>query len=201
MLTSQGLFLDAFILDKIPSTSPPGSIPKGYLAQSDLLDSAPRLAEHVPDLEHYSTGPRGDIFRRTIWIGPSGSWTPFHKDPYIGIYNQGTSTSFAQSVRPSKFPINVILLLLVSPCPFLTPFPQLSRLEGLSNPRMKDECVLRRGDELIQSSGRKQEIPPPSSLSLAPLIPFPLTPIPKHLNHPHIRQRLGSDRKQHPQSC
>lgn len=93
-LTSPGLFLDAFILDKIPSSSPRDTIPRGYLAQSDLLDSAPRLHEHVPDLDHYSTGPRGDIFRRTIWIGPAGSWTPFHKDPYIGIYNQGKPRSF-----------------------------------------------------------------------------------------------------------
>jgi hypothetical protein len=65
-------------------------MPKGYLAQSDLLDSAPEAAAQCPDLEHYMSGPRGDIFRRTIWIGPAGSWTPFHKDPYIGIYNQST---------------------------------------------------------------------------------------------------------------
>jgi hypothetical protein len=65
-------------------------MPKGYLAQSDLLDSAPQAAAQCPDLEHYLSGPRGDIFRRTIWIGPAGSWTPFHKDPYIGIYNQST---------------------------------------------------------------------------------------------------------------
>jgi hypothetical protein len=63
-------------------------MPKGYLAQSDLLDSAPQAAAHCPDLEHYMSGAKGDIFRRTIWIGPAGSWTPFHKDPYIGIYNQ-----------------------------------------------------------------------------------------------------------------
>jgi len=71
-------------------------MPKGYLAQSDLLDSAPEAAAHCPDLEHYMSGARGDIFRRTIWIGPAGSWTPFHKDPYIGIYNQSTSLHYSK---------------------------------------------------------------------------------------------------------
>ena len=85
----KGLFLDAFILDRIPSKT--DDMPKGYLAQSDLLDSAPEAQKQCPDLEHYLTGPRGDVFRRTIWIGPAGSWTPFHKDPYIGIYNQSMS--------------------------------------------------------------------------------------------------------------
>lgn len=87
-LMSSGLFLDAFILDRVPSSTPKDQLPIAYLAQSDLLDSAPALQEHVPDLDHYTSGPRGDIFRRTIWVGPSGSWTPFHRDPYIGIYNQ-----------------------------------------------------------------------------------------------------------------
>jgi lysine-specific demethylase 8 len=88
--------LDAFILNRIPSSQKEGNggedLPRGYLAQSDLLDSSPQAMAHVPDLDHYLSGPRGDVFRRTIWIGPSGSWTPFHKDPYIGIYNQSKWT-------------------------------------------------------------------------------------------------------------
>ena len=80
------MFLDAFILDKIPSADP-ASLPTAYLAQSDLLDD-PRLAEDVPALDVFRSGPQETVYRRTIWIGPGGSFTPFHRDPYIGLYTQ-----------------------------------------------------------------------------------------------------------------
>ncbi|WOO80615.1 JmjC domain-containing protein 5 [Vanrija pseudolonga] len=84
-----GLFLDAFVLHKIPSADP-AALPVGYLAQADLLDSpsAPQLAAAAPPLEHYATGPRGDVYRRNLWVGPAGSFTPFHRDPNIGLYTQ-----------------------------------------------------------------------------------------------------------------
>jgi len=80
-----GLFLDAFILGRIPSSS--ASLPTAYLAQSDLLEH-PTLAPAVPTLEHFASGPQRAFYRRTLWIGPEGSFTPFHRDPYIGLYSQ-----------------------------------------------------------------------------------------------------------------
>ncbi|EIW70413.1 hypothetical protein TREMEDRAFT_29073, partial [Tremella mesenterica DSM 1558] len=77
-----GLFLDAFILDKIPNTSP--NLPIAYLAQSDIDNS--ELSKAMPELEHFSCGPRCQNYRRALWIGPDGTFTPFHKDPYIGLY-------------------------------------------------------------------------------------------------------------------
>lgn len=82
-----GLFLDAFIFNLIPSSSP-AELPTAYLAQSDLLDSTPQLLDDVPALTHFYQGKEKSLYRRTIWIGPNGSFTPFHKDPYVGIYSQ-----------------------------------------------------------------------------------------------------------------
>lgn len=56
----------------------------GYLAQAPLLD-LPSLRAAVPPLEHYK-GPKGDVYGRTLWVGPRGSFTPFHRDPNVGLY-------------------------------------------------------------------------------------------------------------------
>ena len=66
----------------------PAGLPTAYLAQMDL-DDARALQDDVPALPHFSTGPKGTLYRRTLWIGPDGTFTPFHKDPYIGLYSQG----------------------------------------------------------------------------------------------------------------
>jgi lysine-specific demethylase 8 len=47
----------------------------------------PGLQAAVPPLEHYK-GPRGDVYGRTLWVGPKGSFTPFHRDPNVGLYTQ-----------------------------------------------------------------------------------------------------------------
>ncbi|RSH87252.1 hypothetical protein EHS25_003161 [Saitozyma podzolica] len=91
-----GLFLDAFILNRIPSTTDTATgptLPTAYLAQSDLPPH-PIFDRDTPSLPHFSCGPRGEVYRRTLWVGPGGSFTPFHRDPYIGIYSQiiGTKT-------------------------------------------------------------------------------------------------------------
>lgn len=100
-LTPAGLFLDAFVLHKIPS-SDPAALPVGYLAQADLLDSpsAPQLAAAAPPLEHYGAGPRGDVYRRNLWVGPAGSFTPFHRDPNIGLYTQVAGTKVFHLLPP-----------------------------------------------------------------------------------------------------
>jgi hypothetical protein len=82
-----GLFLDAFILGKIPSSTPASALPTGYLAQSDVMDN-PTLIADVPNLPQYEAGSQKSLYRRTIWVGPKRSFTPFHKDPYVGIYSQ-----------------------------------------------------------------------------------------------------------------
>ena len=91
-----GLFLDAFILGKIPSSTPASALPTGYLAQSDVMDK-PTLIADVPNLPHYEAGSQKSLYRRTMWVGPKRSFTPFHKDPYVGIYSQGSYPLRARS--------------------------------------------------------------------------------------------------------
>ncbi|KAK1924289.1 hypothetical protein DB88DRAFT_489710 [Papiliotrema laurentii] len=98
-----GLFLDAFILDKIPS-SDPASLPVAYLAQSDLLDD-PALAADVPALDVFKAGPQATVYRRTLWIGPRGSFTPFHRDPYIGLYSQVIGSKTFYVLPPEAAPL------------------------------------------------------------------------------------------------
>ncbi|WVQ80790.1 hypothetical protein IAT38_002895 [Cryptococcus sp. DSM 104549] len=99
-----GLFLDAFIFNLIPSSSPSSALPTAYLAQSDLLASSPELQKAVPLLPHFDVGDEKSLYRRTIWIGPNGSFTPFHRDPYIGIYTQIIGRKRFHLVPPSTSP-------------------------------------------------------------------------------------------------
>ncbi|ORX36577.1 hypothetical protein BD324DRAFT_626374 [Kockovaella imperatae] len=96
-----GLFIDAFLLNRIPSGSSATEIPSAYLAQSDILDSSPGLLDRIPPLEQYESGPQASLYRRTMWIGPKGSFTPFHRDPYHGIYTQILGNKTFHLVPPS----------------------------------------------------------------------------------------------------
>lgn len=61
-------------MGRIPADDP-DSIPLGYLAQWGVDGVLPPL-----DV--------GDIYNRTLWVGPRGSFTPFHRDPNHGVYSQ-----------------------------------------------------------------------------------------------------------------
>jgi lysine-specific demethylase 8 len=86
-----GIFLEAFILRSILSADPELI---GYVAQQDLLSDLPKLAEACPALPHTSVGPRGDReqWRRNVWIGPEGTFTPIHRDPYENLFVQVVGT-------------------------------------------------------------------------------------------------------------
>ncbi|KAK8864510.1 hypothetical protein IAR55_001760 [Kwoniella newhampshirensis] len=99
-----GLFLDAFILNLVPSSSPSEELPTAYLAQSDILDSSPNLLEAIPVLPHFYEGKEKSLYRRTMWIGPKGSFTPFHKDPYHGIYSQIVGKKTFHILPPGAVP-------------------------------------------------------------------------------------------------
>ena len=53
----------------------------------DLNDGGD-INQDVPLLPHYEAGRKKTLYRRTLWVGPRGTFTPFHKDPYIGLYSQ-----------------------------------------------------------------------------------------------------------------
>lgn len=62
----------------------------GYLAQFDLLSKAPSLAAEAPGLPHTKAGPKGtqEQWRSNVWIGPAGTYTPLHRDPYENLFAQ-----------------------------------------------------------------------------------------------------------------
>ncbi|PWN30093.1 Clavaminate synthase-like protein [Jaminaea rosea] len=85
-----GTFLDAFIAGSIPSLTSSTTDLIGYVAQQDLLALSPTLAKQCPSLPHTTVGPRGDQeqWRTNTWVGPRGTFTPIHRDPYENIFVQ-----------------------------------------------------------------------------------------------------------------
>lgn len=94
------LFLDAFIDGKIPWASVQSEGTNdvqettGYVAQQDLFDVAPMLGRHCPPLPHAEAGVRGarEQWRRNVWIGGAGTFTPLHCDPYENLFVQVVGT-------------------------------------------------------------------------------------------------------------
>ncbi|MCO5565404.1 hypothetical protein L7F22_019077 [Adiantum nelumboides] len=88
------IFQDAFIDGKIPwnnnNTQSSQSDLVGYVAQQDLFEIAPILTEHCPTLPHSISGKReaNEQWRRNLWIGGAGTFTPIHRDPYENLFAQ-----------------------------------------------------------------------------------------------------------------
>ncbi|GAC97691.1 hypothetical protein PHSY_005277 [Pseudozyma hubeiensis SY62] len=101
------LFLDAFIQRKIPwSQGSEEQQPVGYLAQFDLLSKVPALAEEAPGLPHTQAGPKGanEQWRSNVWIGPAGTYTPIHRDPYENMFAQVVGQKRVHLFSPSLAP-------------------------------------------------------------------------------------------------
>lgn len=87
-------FVDAFLLRD--RDAPPRHL-TAYLAQHDLLARVPELAEACADTPPYvgrgdprdaaaaAAPPNPD---RRVWLGPSGTVTPLHRDPYHNLLCQ-----------------------------------------------------------------------------------------------------------------
>ncbi|EST05371.1 JmjC [Kalmanozyma brasiliensis GHG001] len=105
------LFLDAFIGRKIPWSTDASQQqqPVGYLAQFDLLSKAPSLAQEAPGLPHTQAGPKGaqEQWRSNVWIGPGGTYTPLHRDPYENLFAQIVGRKrvhlFAPALAPNLY--------------------------------------------------------------------------------------------------
>ena len=85
-------FVDAFLLRD--RDAPPRHL-TAYLAQHDLLVRVPELAEACADIPPYvgRGDPRDDDDAtptpdRRVWLGPSGTVTPLHRDPYHNLLCQ-----------------------------------------------------------------------------------------------------------------
>lgn len=75
----------------------------GYMAQHDLLAESPSLSADAPGLPHTKAGPRGDReqWRSNVWIGPRGTFTPIHRDPYENLFVQVVGSKRVHLFPPS----------------------------------------------------------------------------------------------------
>jgi hypothetical protein len=94
-------FMDTFIDGKVKWNEKRVQM-VGYLAQQNLFEQIPELAVDCPTLPHTSAGTRGnrEQWRRNVWIGGSGSFTPIHCDPYENLFVQVVGTKRAHLFPP-----------------------------------------------------------------------------------------------------
>lgn len=101
--------------------------PKGYLAQHNLLDQIPALGndiemfpyiQHLPSssrstttttLHYQSTeddddDPPSKTIKINVWLGPAGTITPIHHDPYDNIFCQVSGTKYIRLYHPTEIP-------------------------------------------------------------------------------------------------
>ncbi|KAL7414213.1 hypothetical protein BDY24DRAFT_31535 [Mrakia frigida] len=106
-------YLDAFILDRIPSEDPT-MLPNltFYLAQHDLFDSIPELLEDIPGpfLEDYLSAGKGEVWQKNIWLGPAGTFTPIHRDPYHNLFAHLSPSPKTIRLYPPTIPTSTLYL-------------------------------------------------------------------------------------------
>ena len=102
-------YMDKYLLDAQP-------VQTGYLAQHDLLDQIPLLdADTVtPDYcfttpppavgSHIVPQPPLDEPLRNAWLGPAGTISPLHTDPYHNILCQVVGHKYVRLYAPSETP-------------------------------------------------------------------------------------------------
>lgn len=98
-------FQDAFIDGKIPWESNKAPV-VGYVAQQNLFETSNELVRQCPPLPHATAGPRSkrEQWRRNVWIGGQGSFTPIHRDPYENLFAQVVGSKRFHLFPPSMAP-------------------------------------------------------------------------------------------------
>lgn len=89
-------FIDIFLRNHEDQTSPL----KGYLAQQQLLNELPALAEGIVDPEFAKLG--NGIYQRNVWLGPEGTITPLHRDPYHNVLAQVWGSKYIRLYSPTE---------------------------------------------------------------------------------------------------
>ncbi|KAI5082355.1 hypothetical protein GOP47_0002098 [Adiantum capillus-veneris] len=89
-------FIEIFLRDHEDQTAPL----KGYLAQQQLLTDLPALAEGIEDPEYAKIGD--GIYQRNVWLGPTGTITPLHRDPYYNVFAQVWGSKYIRVYAPTE---------------------------------------------------------------------------------------------------
>ncbi|KAJ1718045.1 hypothetical protein LPJ61_006914, partial [Coemansia biformis] len=86
---------------------------RGYLAQHDLLAQAPKFGRDfaLPDYVLVDTGRRAAARGRTtdtdgvafnVWLGPRGTVSPLHRDPYDNLFAQVAGHKYFKLYSPGE---------------------------------------------------------------------------------------------------
>lgn len=114
-----------YLLDHLLSSS--DGIPTGYLAQHDLLTQIPALSADTLTPDYVYASPPGapghqagstngsdtpplDEPLRNAWLGPAGTISPLHTDPYHNILCQVVGKKYIRLYRPGSkglYPLSV----------------------------------------------------------------------------------------------
>lgn len=120
-----------------------------YLAQHDLFDQIPRLSEDIviPD---FCLSPH---IQKRIWIGPSGTKTPIHQDPYENIFCQIVGYKYIRLYPPEAGPHLELDSSGIAPNTSTIDinFPGNDMLDQLKN--LHTECILGPGDAIYIPQG------------------------------------------------
>lgn len=122
-----------------------------YLAQHDLFDQIPRLAKDIviPD---YCTSPH---VQRRIWIGPAGTKTPIHHDPYENIFCQIVGYKYILLYPPEAAPYLELDISGMAPNTSTLDIddPGSNKIMPHHLDAMHTECILGPGDALYIPQG------------------------------------------------
>ncbi|KAK9798192.1 hypothetical protein WJX73_002063 [Symbiochloris irregularis] len=77
-----------------------GKAVKMYLAQKDIKDVLPQLQQELAPLPLQEAQTR--LYRQSVWLGPQGTVTPLHRDPYSNLFAQILGAKRIQLVHPSQ---------------------------------------------------------------------------------------------------
>ncbi|MCO5600376.1 hypothetical protein L7F22_054487 [Adiantum nelumboides] len=141
-----GEFIDIFIKNYEDQTAPL----KGYLAQQQLLIDLPALAEGIEDPDYAKIGD--GIYQRNVWLGPAGTITPLHRDPYYNIFAQVWGSKYVRVYAPTEtdklYPFKTNLYLRNTSEVDIDAKDAFQRWPDLRNTKYF-ECILNAGEMLF----------------------------------------------------
>ncbi|OZJ04098.1 hypothetical protein BZG36_02850 [Bifiguratus adelaidae] len=94
-----GVYVEGWIKQALQGKGPNGQV--GYLAQHHLLDQAPELRNDI-EVPVYTQAGKGDHYQTAFFLGPSGTITTLHKDPYHNLFCQVFGTKKVWLFAPSE---------------------------------------------------------------------------------------------------
>jgi hypothetical protein len=97
-------FLDAHLLGRGGGAAAAAAPPLGYLAQHALLEQLPALAADARAPEYCALGASGAPPRVNAWLGPAGTVTPPHTDPYHNLLCQVVGRKYVRLWPPAAAP-------------------------------------------------------------------------------------------------